>query len=237
MKQGRHICNTLKAIRKQIAEANEIKYEPRECHHEGECAGTCPVCEAEVRYLESELSKRRRLGRAVSLVGISAGVAALQGCGLFRVFQPTAGIPVMPPEQQALAADTTRGNSLEEVVVMGEPPVMTTDSLRPLKADEKVLDGIVEEMPHFPGGDQALMDYLKKNMQYPDEDVQGRVIVTFMVEKDGSISDAKVVKSLSEGADKEALRLINSMPKWHPGKQLGTPVNTKYTVPVIFRLE
>ena len=120
---------------------------------------------------------------------------------------------------------------------MGEPPVMTTDSLRPLKADEKVLDGIVEEMPHFPGGDQALMDYLKKNMRYPDEDVQGRVIVSFMVEKDGSISDVKVVKSLSEGADKEALRLINSMPKWHPGKQLGTPVNTKYTVPVIFRLE
>ena len=235
MKQGRHICNTLKAIRRQIAEANDIKYEPRECHHEGECAGTCPVCEAEVRYLEGELSKRRLLGRAVSIVGISAGVAALQGCGLFRVFQPTAGIPVMPPEQQTqqlAAADST-----EELMIMGEPPVITTDSIRPVKNDEKVLDGIVEEMPQFPGGEKALQEYLKANLQYPDEDVLGRVIVSFMIERDGSISDAKVVKSLSEGADKEALRLVNKMPKWEPGKQLGEPVRTRYTIPVIFKSE
>jgi TonB family protein len=236
MKQGRHICNTLKAIRKQIAETNDIHYEPRECHHEGDCAGTCPACEAEVRYLEGELSKRRRLGRAVSLVGISAGLAALQGCGLFRVFQPTAGIPVMPPEQQAkqqlVAADST-----EEMQVMSKPPIITTDSIRPVKNDEKVLDGIVEEMPQFPGGDEALMEYMKKNIRYPDECVQGRVIVSFTIEKDGSISGAKVIKSVSQEADKEALRLVNNMPKWIPGKQLGEPVRTKYTIPVVFRLE
>ena len=236
MKQGRHICNTLKTIRKQIAEANDIRYEPCECHHEGECAGTCPVCEAEVRYLESEINKRRRLGRAVSLVGISAGVAALQGCGLFRIFQPTAGIPVMPPEQQAqqqlVAADST-----QELMVMGESPIIATDSIRPVKNDEMVLDGVVEEMPHFRGGEKGLQEYLKANLQYPDEDVQGRVIVTFMIEKDGSISDAKVVKSLSEGADKEALRLVNNMPKWAPFKQLGETVRTKYTLPIIFKAE
>lgn len=224
MKQGRHICNTLKAIRKQIAEVNDIRYEPRECHHEGDCAGTCPVCEAEVRYLEGEISKRRRLGHAVALTGISAGLAALQGCSLFKAVQPPlAGIPVMPPEQQAqqLAAVDT----------------ITTDSIRPLKGEEKVLDGVVEEMPHFRGGEKGLQEYLKANLQYPDEDVQGRVIVTFMIEKDGSISDAKVVKSLSEGADKEALRLVNNMPKWAPFKQLGKTVRTKYTLPIIFKAE
>ena len=120
---------------------------------------------------------------------------------------------------------------------MGEPPIITTDSIRPVKSDEKVLDGIVEEMPQFPGGDEALLEYMRKNIQYPDECMQGRVVVSFTVEKDGSISGAKVVKSVSQGADKEALRMVNNMPKWIPGKQLGVPVSTKYTLPVIFRLE
>ena len=73
---------------------------------------------------------------------------------------------------------------------------------------------------------------------YPDEVCgQGRVVVSFMVEKDGSISEAKVVKSVCKEFDEEALRLVNAMPKWIPGKQLGEPVSTKYTLPVIFRLE
>ena len=229
MNYGRHICNTLKAIRRQIAEANDIKYEPRECHHEGDCAGTCPACEAEVHYLEGEIGKRRQLGRAVSLVGLSAGVAALHSCGLFRAFQPPlAGIPVMPPEQQA-------EQQAQQQLVAAD--TIATDSIRPLKAREKVLEGVVEEAPHFRGGDQALQEYLKSNLQYPDECVHGRVIVTFMIEKDGSISEAKVIKSLSEACDKEALRLVNAMPKWNPGKQLGKAQRTKYTLPITFMAE
>ena len=226
MKQGRHICNTLKAIRRQIADANGIKYEPRECHHEGYCAGTCPACEAEVRYLEGELRRRSSMGKKVALAGIAMGMAGLSGCGIGKILQPPlAGIPAMPPEQQAqqlaASADT-----------------ITTDSIRPVKKDEKVLDGIVEESPQFPGGDKALLEYMKKNLQYPDEVCgQGRVVVSFMVEKDGSISEAKVVKSVCKEFDEEALRLVNAMPKWIPGKQLGMPVSTKYTLPVIFRLE
>ena len=80
MTRGKSICNALKAIRKQVADANEIKYEPRECHHEGECRGTCPACEAEVRYIEQQLNFRRLLGKAVAVVGISAGLAALTSC-------------------------------------------------------------------------------------------------------------------------------------------------------------
>jgi len=244
MKKGRHTCNTLKAIRKQIAEANEIEYEPRECTHEGDCAGTCPACEAEVRYLEGELSKRKGLGKKVAVVGIAAGMASLTSCGIVRIFQPPlAGIPVMPTDSTsqnlALAADTTQ-NSKEELIfeVVGIPPMpICTDTLRPMKANETALEGVVEEAPSFRGGEKGLQEYIEKNLRYPDECMQGRVVVSFTIEKDGSITDAKVVKSVSEGADKEALRLVNNMPKWKPGKQLGKAVSTKYTLPIEFKLQ
>lgn len=105
--------------------------------------------------------------------------------------------------------------------------------------EEKVYD-VVEEMPQFPGGPSALFEYLFNNLQYPvvaeENGVQGRVIVTFIVEKDGSISNAKVVKAVDPSLDKEAIRLVESMPNWIPGKQNGEPVRVKYTVPVTFRL-
>ena len=231
MKQGRHTCNTLKAIRKQIAEANEIKYEPVECTHEGDCAGTCPACEAEVRYLEGELSKRSHLGKKVAVVGIAAGMASLASCGIVRVFQPPlAGIPVMPNDPSVMANDSTQEQ------LTGKQLVTTVDSIQPVKANEKVLDGVVEETAHFRGGQPALEAYLKENVRMPDEEcVIGRVIVSFNIGKDGSISDAKVVKSLSPACDKEALRVVKAMPKWHPGKQLGQAVDTKFTMPIDFK--
>ena len=100
---------------------------------------------------------------------------------------------------------------------------------------------VVEVMPQFPGGAPALMQYLSQNIRYPKEamesDTQGRVIVTFVVCKDGSICDAKVVKSVSPALDAEGLRVISSMPNWTPGTQSGKPVNVKYTVPISFRLD
>lgn len=105
--------------------------------------------------------------------------------------------------------------------------------------EEKVYD-VVEEMPQFPDGPSALFEYLSNNLQYPvvaeENGVQGRVIVIFIVEKDGFISNAKVVKSVDSSCDKEAIRLVESMPNWIPGKQNGEPVRVKYTVPVTFRL-
>ena len=101
--------------------------------------------------------------------------------------------------------------------------------------DDKVFD-VVENMPEFNGGAGALMQYLSHNIHYPEEsDVQGRVIVSFVVDKDGSISNAKVVKSLHPSFDAEALRIINNMPKWIPGTQNGKPVNVKYVVPINFK--
>ena len=100
---------------------------------------------------------------------------------------------------------------------------------------------VVEQMPEYPGGMQELFGYLAKNIHYPkdaeDQQIQGRVIATFVVMKDGSISNAKVVKSVSPSLDEEALRCINGMPNWIPGKQGGKAVNVKYTIPISFRLD
>lgn len=105
MRQGKEICNTLKTIRKQIADANEIKYEPKECHHEGDCAGSCPACEAEVRYLERELSLRRKLGKAVAVVGLSAGLAGL-ATSCHYIGDQTAGMPMEDPDVEVTATDS-----------------------------------------------------------------------------------------------------------------------------------
>ena len=74
MKHGKHICNALKAIRLDIARANGIKYAPRECHHEGDCSGTCPACESEMRYLEREIARRRANGKVALVAGVSLGL-------------------------------------------------------------------------------------------------------------------------------------------------------------------
>lgn len=105
--------------------------------------------------------------------------------------------------------------------------------------DDRVWN-VVEQMPKFPGGDAGLMSFLKDNIKYPAEaekaGKQGRVVVTFVVGKDGAVNNAKVVRSVDEKLDAEALRVVNAMPKWQPGKQRGQEVNVMYTIPVTFRL-
>lgn len=105
---------------------------------------------------------------------------------------------------------------------------------------EKVFD-VVEQMPSFPGGPQALMEWLSNNVKYPvvaqENGVQGRVVVSFVVERDGSITDVKVVRSVDPSLDKEATRVVKAMPHWIPGKQNGQAVRVKYNVPVAFRLQ
>lgn len=100
---------------------------------------------------------------------------------------------------------------------------------------------VVEEMPEFPGGMNELLKYLAKSIKYPviaqENGIQGRVICAFVVNRDGSIVDAEVLRGVDPSLDKEALRVINAMPKWKPGKQRGKPVRVKYTVPVTFRLQ
>ena len=119
----------------------------------------------------------------------------------------------------------------KEEIAAPEPP-------KPVE-DNKVFD-VVEQKPSFPGGDGALMEWLRKNIKYPaiaeENGVQGRVVVQFVVEKDGSITDVKVVKPIDPSLDKEATRVVKSMPHWIPGKQNGSAVRVRYTLPVTFRL-
>ena len=125
---------------------------------------------------------------------------------------------------------------------------MTTtgqESLIPMSKEkdaeaEKAFD-VVEEMPKFPGGPSAMMMYLAENIRYPEEayenSTQGRVIVNFVIEKDGSVTEAGVMKSVEPLLDAEALRVVSSMPKWTPGKQNGEAVRVKYTIPITFKLQ
>ena len=119
-------------------------------------------------------------------------------------------------------------------------PVTSTGSTI-VEEEDQVVFQVVEKMPSFPGGDAALFKYLSDNVKYPviaqENGVQGRVICQFVVNRDGSIVDVEVVRSVDPSLDKEAIRVIKSMPNWTPGQQRGKPVRVKYTLPVNFRLQ
>lgn len=110
-----------------------------------------------------------------------------------------------------------------------------------IEEDTDVVFMVVESMPSFPGGDAALFKYLSDNIKYPviaqESGIQGRVICQFVVNRDGSIVDIEVVRSVDRSLDAEAIRVISGMPKWSPGKQRGKTVRVKYTLPVNFRLQ
>ena len=106
---------------------------------------------------------------------------------------------------------------------------------------EQEIFQIVEEMPSFPGGEQKLMEYVVKNVKYPqiakETGIKGRVFVSFVVEPDGSVSNVKVLRGIGGGCDEEAMRVVKSLPKWKPGKQRGKAVRVSYMLPVNFQLQ
>ncbi len=139
-------------------------------------------------------------------------------------------------ETEAIEINTEDDKNTEVVIAAPvEAPVEEEE-------EENVVFVVVETMPEFPGGQQALFKYLSENVKYPviaqENGIQGRVICQFVVNKDGAIVDVEVVRSGGDPSlDKEAVRVIKSMPKWNPGKQRGKAVRVKYTVPVNFRLQ
>ena len=290
MTRGKSICNVLKTIRKQVADANEIKYESRECHHQGECRGTCPACEAEVRYLESQLSIRRQLGKAVAIMGISAGLSALVSCGdkakkVATINEEQSKLmegKVLREPAKQLDGDVEYRSPVDTVIIEKEPSKVkkrtakvafhemnkgkdpiTQESIDEGQAYEvlgnvnavilepeppvvgevpsSTIWDVVEQMPSFPGGYKKMLAYIEQNLRYPifaeEMGLQGRVIIGIVVEKDGSLTDIKVVKSVDPSLDKEAIRVVKTMPNWISGMQDGEPVRVKYTVPVTFRLK
>lgn len=272
---GKKVCASLKQVRKQIADANGIPYEVTECQHQGNCKGTCPKCEAELRYIENQLSLRRAAGMAVSIVGLSLGVAAtFASCSAPQPTGPSQSSesvqPVPPsiqeeyegeiildgdvcapesePVQDPKPLDQCIIEDNFELLAGGEDVeidgMVTKEDYGPIEGEEvdsETCFTVVEEEPEFPGGTEELMDFIKKNLRYPEfmaeSCIQGRVTLSFVVEKDGSITDIQEMRSPSEYLTEEAIRVVKLMPKWKPGKQRGQAVRVKYMLPITFRLE
>ncbi|MCF2653782.1 MAG: TonB family protein [Bacteroidales bacterium] len=140
----------------------------------------------------------------------------------------------------AIGAFDVKGNDEEGGTVLKAVEEIATPEPPKHEEENKVFD-VVEQMPSFPGGPSALMAYLSSHVKYPavaeENGIQGRVTVQFVVEKDGSVTDVKTMKSVDPSLDREAERVVRSMPKWIPGKQNGSAVRVKYFVPVVFRLQ
>lgn len=266
MAKGKQTCKILKEIRKQIAEDNDINLVIEECTYQGDCQGTCPRCEAEVRYLERELEKRQRMGKVAIIAGMSLGTL-ISASSCAHVVPPPTGIVPNPngPEcpSDSIPDDTIPDDAflLEGDVMMPVPDSLVKDTVPedvvPLAGEPvEVLEGfveptcdesepevytVVEQMPEFPGGDDKMKEYILSNTQYPQEamekGVEGKVFVGFVVEKDGSIGDVELLRGIGYGCDEEAMRVVRSFPKWIPGKHHGEAVKVRYLIPVFFKLE
>ena len=293
MAKGKQTCKILKEIRKQIAAENDINLVIEECTYQGDCLGTCPKCEAEVRYLERELEKRQRMGKAAVFAGMSLGTLfAATSCN-HPVPEPLAGEVMHTPDSTEMPNDSISNDSipsdaylLEGDVLAPEPdtmkaekkkvckfneplPIVGMDEIEDEVEDDGVAEGFVteglvesfapssiegkvdgsenevyqitEQMPEFPDGEKALMQFVADHIKYPEEakkaGAYGRVFVGFVVEPDGSLSGFKVLRGIGYGCDEEAVRVVKSMPKWKPGMHRGEPVRVSYQIPIWFKLE
>ena len=183
-----------------------------------------------IRMMTTRRSSRWQQLRALTIVPVAALV-------LMAFARPDVENVIGQIEEQAVP---TVAPSVPEVEV--EPVVLPEAMMiQKVPADTSKVFEIVEQMPKFPGGDTALMQFIASNIKYPkdaqDQQKQGRVVISFVVEKDGSVTEAKILKNVSPSLDEEALRVISTMPKWEPGMQKGKAVRAKYTVPVTFRLQ
>lgn len=259
MARGKDTCRILKEIRRQIAEANDIELITSECRHKGDCLGTCPKCEAEVRYLEQQLRARSLAGKTVAIAGISAGLILMSGCGGSSSNQSNEtlqGEPVESTEQiemhDTLLSDTvwkedgeipdepeTSGIKAGEVA-QPCPTIPVVGEIIDPDGEEKVYDAIVDVHPTFPGGDEKLLEWISQHLVYPpnarDSHIEGRVVIQFMVKADGAIGDAKIIKGVDNMLDAEALRVVKSIPRFNPAMLNGKAVEAVFTLPIVFRL-
>ncbi len=250
MARGKQTCKILKEIRRQIAEANDIEFVTSECRYKGDCLGTCPKCEAEVRYLEQQLRARQLMGKAVVLAGLSAGMIAFSGCGSSSN-QTTDDSDMLQGEPMVLldgddelydegeieTVDFVFDN--KEVKKEGEmaniPDVIVTQD-----EPQELFAGVVELQPEFPGGESAMMNFIAQNLKYPkeqlDSGIQGRVIVKFKVDTLGNVREPTIVRGKDSALDREAIRLVKSFPRFSPGMLNGKKVNVWFTLPIVFKL-
>ena len=254
--RGKKICGYLKGIRRKIAEENDIKLDIPECTYEGECRGTCPRCEWEVQYLEKTLFERMKLGKIATISGLALGLSACGG-NPGPIIETTGDVPntdtdnieqadtlpLPPPPDPDMVLPVVGELVIEDFI---ERTDSLSDKPKQLASDAKLEDEDlifvpVDRMPEFPGGEDALYEFLAKNIKYPqtaqDSNIQGTVYVQFTVDKDGSIINPKVVRDIGGGCGEEALRVVKMMPKWKPGDQRGVKIRTQFNLPITFSLD
>ena len=201
------------------------------------CYAPLPMTEDTVEIRDNQRAACRSASEDTTDIGnepdIICYVSTLEEEDTFVAPKPL--IPVVEPEAVPYIT------CYEPSCYIVEPDVAPTCYSVVVDIDPNVVDTavyvIVEEMPEFPGGADSLMRYIERNVKYPSGEVcvSGRVVVSFIVEKDGSIGEPKVVRSVEVLLDKEALEVVRNMPKWKPGKQNGKEVRVKYTMPIRFK--
>lgn len=162
------------------------------------------------------------------------------GKAKYLLFAPLAGALLMVSNIESVAREI--GGQVPEVAeVQQKAEAKASDATAPADTTKNVVYDVTETLPQFPGGQGVMMKYLAANIKYPASAVkakkQGRVIVTFIIQKDGSVAKARIAKSVDPELDAEALRIVKAMPNWTPGTQDGKPVNVRYTIPVVFSLQ
>lgn len=272
---GKDICLALRTIRMQVAEANGIDYTPTPCHHQGECSGTCPACEAEARYINSQLGRFRLAGKAVKVAGLALGITMATG----NVQQSAACVNARPnvdanggranePDNgverakdvaanytlHAEKADTTDVNGNDSCTYnLPEVDIQSTVSVRRLCYTGGLYSGsrLVKNRQHiydnpdvvarFKGGDEGMKLFFHRNMRYTPEMneccAQGIVVVACIVERNGRLTGAHVVRSIVPSFDAEAMRLVKLMPRWKPARIEKKRVRTRVLIKVPFKLE
>jgi TonB family protein len=206
--KGKQICSYLKSVRREVAAANGIDLEIPDCTFEGECPGTCPRCEAEVRQLEQALSHRQSLSQKVAIVGVAMGLAF-------------SGMSV------ASAQNVNPQDSIDdEVMWVGmEAPLQPIPQVRAeFPGGTDALRAFLAENCHYP-------------KEAREKQQQGVVLLEFVIEKDGTISTITVLRGVCEALDEEAIRVVKAMPKWKPGENDGQPCRSFFQLPITFTLE
>ena len=229
MYKGKSTCETLKSIRKQIADANEIPYEPRVCTHKGDCMGTCPACESEMRYIENQLNIRKMAGKAVKIVGL-ATVMTLTACNSISTTDSYNPKLEVGDEMEGEIVDRRR---IEVENLPEKPFVPVEDTV--YAEGEDLFDEIVHaECPY------DIVDFLINNLNHPITKLNPEtpneipVVVIFNVDEDGSISNVRVKDPVHPDFDKEAIRVVQKMEKWTPATSNGRQVRSKFHVTIMF---
>ena len=242
MNHGKETCRILKELRHKIAEANDIALETSECRFKGDCTGTCPRCESEVRYLERQLAARRRAGKAVRLAGLAAGAIIMSGCGNVSDSKPTETllgdvVDTIIAEEMCDTVVQTKENNVNNI----ENVSQRNASKDSVKTDTSVADnnnpdfslinsidfGEIEDghapvysPPTFPGGEIALERFINRHIIYPDilkdEAISGSVIVEVTIDVDGKVTEPVVISGLNPVLDRQALKIASLLPDFSP---------------------